>query len=72
VILRDQRAVLTVCSPADEVQGVRDVTVSLPRLVGGSGVLASLPLRLGEGEGERLAASARTVRDAIGQLPVTT
>src|SRR5262249_45248816 len=31
VVLHDQRAVLTVCTPAAEVAGVRDVTVALPR-----------------------------------------
>src|SRR5262249_10159193 len=39
VILHDQRAVLTVCVPTPDVAGVRNVTVSLPRLVGGQGVL---------------------------------
>src|SRR5262249_532300 len=33
VILHDQRAILTVCTPTADVAGVRDVTVALPRLV---------------------------------------
>ncbi len=45
-LLGDQRTILTVCTPADNVLGVADVTVSLPRLVGGDGVLGALPLRL--------------------------
>lgn len=44
VILHDQRAIMTVCTPLAEVAGVRDVTVSLPHLVGGIGILASLPI----------------------------
>src|SRR5262249_19219950 len=36
VVLHDQRAVMTVGAPADVV-GVRNVTVSLPRLLGGQG-----------------------------------
>ncbi len=43
VILEDQRAILTVCTPTPDVAGVADVTVALPRLVGGDGVLATFP-----------------------------
>jgi hypothetical protein len=35
VILHDRRAVMRVCLPAPEVGDVTDVTLSLPRLVGG-------------------------------------
>jgi L-lactate dehydrogenase len=68
VVLHDQRAILTVCSPAAEVAGVRDVTVSLPRLVGGQGVLETFPLPLSEEETARLADSARLIRRALDEL----
>jgi len=71
VILNDQRAILTVCTPADEVAGVRDVTVALPRLVGGQGVLDAFPLPLSDFEHEKLRQSAQTVRDAIDGLQLT-
>ncbi len=45
-VLHDQRSVLTVCTPEADVLGVRHVTVSLPRLVGGAGVLETFPLPL--------------------------
>jgi L-lactate dehydrogenase len=67
-VLGDQRAVLTVCSPEAEVAGVRDVTVSLPRLVGGAGVLETLPLVLPVEEEQALARSASVVRAAIDGL----
>jgi L-lactate dehydrogenase len=67
-VLGDQRSVLTVCSPEAEVAGVRDVTVSLPRLVGGSGVLETLPLALPPEEEQALARSAGVVRAAIDGL----
>jgi L-lactate dehydrogenase len=67
-VLRDQRSVLTVCSPEPEVAGVRDVTVSLPRLVGGRGVLETLPLALPPDEEAALARSAAVVREAIAGL----
>jgi L-lactate dehydrogenase len=67
-VLRDQRSVLTVCGPEAEVAGVRDVTVALPRLVGGAGVLETLPLLLPAGEHQALARSAAVVRAAIEGL----
>jgi len=68
VILHDQRSILTVSSPADDVEGVRDVSVSLPCLVGGRGVIASFPLPLAGKEKEDLRKSAETVRKAIEQV----
>jgi L-lactate dehydrogenase len=67
-ILRDQRAILTVCTPKVEVLGVCDVTISLPHLVGGEGILASFPLPLNQEEEAALQASAGVVCAAIGEL----
>jgi len=67
-ILHNERSVLTVCAPADEVLGVSDVTVSLPRLVGGSGVLDSFPLPLNTLEQDQLRQSARVIRQCIDDL----
>jgi L-lactate dehydrogenase len=71
VILHDQRAILTVCSPMPDVQGVRDVTLSLPQLVGGAGVLDTLPVPLDESEQIQLRTSAQTIRSAIDSLAIT-
>jgi L-lactate dehydrogenase len=60
--------VLTVCAPEPEVNGVKDVTVSLPRLVGGDGVLETFPLPLSDREHEQLQHSARVIRNAIDEL----
>jgi L-lactate dehydrogenase len=67
-ILHDQRTILTVCSPAADVLGVRDVTVALPRLVGGEGVLETFPLPLDEEETEKLRQSAGVIRQALDEL----
>ncbi|RIK57151.1 MAG: L-lactate dehydrogenase [Chloroflexi bacterium] len=67
-ILRDQRAILTVCSPMDEVAGVRNVTVSLPHLVGGQGVLSTLWQPLAPEEETALQRSAQTVKAAIDSI----
>ncbi|HET7088914.1 MAG TPA: L-lactate dehydrogenase [Anaerolineae bacterium] len=68
VILSDQRAILTVCTPVGDVVGVCDVTVSLPHLVGGAGVMASLPLPLNTEEQDLLHHSADVVCQAIQSL----
>ena len=58
---------MTVGVPADVV-GVRDVTVSLPRLLSGNGVLETFPLPLNENETARLRASAGVIRGALDEL----
>jgi L-lactate dehydrogenase len=68
VILQNQRSILTVCTPADEVAGVPDVTISLPRLVGGEGILDTFPLSLSKEEQELLRRSASVVKEAIQGL----
>jgi L-lactate dehydrogenase len=68
VILHDQRSILTVCAPAAEVAGVPDVTVSLPRLVGGAGILETFPLPLNEHESGLLRQSALVIRQALADL----
>jgi L-lactate dehydrogenase len=68
VILRDLRAILTVCTPVDDIAGVADVTVSLPHLVGGQGIITTLHPVLSPEEGAGLHASAQIIRSAIDQL----
>ena len=70
VILRDQRALLTVCTPIRELSGIPNVTVSLPHLVGGQGILDTilLPLNLDESEEAKLRASAEIVKQAYESL----
>jgi L-lactate dehydrogenase len=68
VILHDQRSILTVCTPATEVAGVPDVTVALPRLVGGSGVIETFPLPLNEEESELLRRSAQVIQHTLADL----
>lgn len=61
VILRDQRAILTICTPTTEIAGVRDVTVSLPHLLGGQGSLSTLEPPLSGDEMAQLKASAELI-----------
>lgn len=68
IILHGQRAVMTVCMPTPQVGDVSDVTLSLPRLVGGSGVLQTFPLPLSEAENSSLRESAKIIRRALDEL----
>jgi L-lactate dehydrogenase len=68
VVLHDQRSILTVCAPSDDVLGVKDVTVALPRLVGGAGVIETFPLPLSQTEQTQLRASAGVIRKALDEL----
>lgn len=67
-ILDDQRAVLTVCSLVPHIVGVPHVTLSLPHIVGGQGVLGTLPLPLSPAEETALQASAKIIRTAIDEV----
>jgi L-lactate dehydrogenase len=68
VLLHDQRAILTVSSRISGVPGCEGVTLSLPHLVGGEGVLATIPPPLDAGEREGLRRSASILREAIESL----
>jgi L-lactate dehydrogenase len=68
VILHDQRAIMTVCTPIPELDGIANVTVSLPHLVGGEGILGTLPLPLNGEEAAALKASAQIIRNVTGAL----
>lgn len=71
-ILQDQRSVLTVCSRLSAVEGVDDVTVSLPHILGGDGILQVLEPPVDRPERLALAESARIVRDTIDMLQTPT
>lgn len=67
-VIEDQRTILTVCAPTENVAGVEDVTLALPRLVGGDGILATFPQPLSGDEGIALHRSATIIREAITGL----
>jgi L-lactate dehydrogenase len=68
VLLHDQRAILTICSRIAAVPDCEGVTLALPHLVGGTGVLATIPLTLDAAERAGLRRSAGVVRAAIESL----
>jgi L-lactate dehydrogenase len=67
VINRDNRAVLTVSTLNEEIEGVKNVTLSLPHLIGGSGDLGLLPIHLDEEESSLLGTSASLLRSRLDE-----
>ncbi|MBK5945846.1 L-lactate dehydrogenase [Rhodobacter veldkampii DSM 11550] len=68
VIAGDQRAVLSVSIRTPEVAGVRDVTLSVPRIVGARGVEADLFPDLSPPEMQALARSATILQETTAAL----
>ena len=61
----DENAVLTVSAREESVEGVADVTLSLPRVVGAAGAVAALLPDLDADEHAALESSARVLRKAL-------
>ncbi len=73
IILRDERAIMTVCTPQSEIAGVKNVTVAMPYLLGGDGVIGGHhPMILADDEQSKLNKSAGIIRDLIVQLEAQT
>jgi len=69
VILHDQRSIMTICTPQTTIAGVENVTVSMPHMLGGDGVIgAHHPLKLNDEEQEKLHQSATMIRQLITDL----
>jgi L-lactate dehydrogenase len=69
-ILRDEQAVLSVSVVTGEVEGVRDVALSVPRIVGRSGVSAELFPDLDDAERRALRRSAEVLAEAARPLEI--
>jgi L-lactate dehydrogenase len=68
VILKNQRSILTVCSPMKEVLGIKNVTLSLPCLIGGNGIIDSIFLTLNKTEQKALKRSAQIIKTATDSI----
>lgn len=69
VILHDQRSIMTICTPQTSIAGVDNVTVSMPHMLGGDGVIGTHhPLKLNDDEQQKLNHSATLIRQLITDL----
>lgn len=67
-ILRDERALYTVSALIPDVEGVTDVTLSLPRILGRAGILGTVVPALAPEERAALRRSAEILKQAAGEL----
>jgi L-lactate dehydrogenase len=65
IVEHNHRSVLTICTPTERVEGINDVTISLPFLVDGSGAARQLPLELSAKEHAALAESTALIKEAL-------
>jgi L-lactate dehydrogenase len=70
VIIHDQRAILTVCTPQDTVEGITDITLSLPHVLGGNGIISTLAIPLSNEETGSLTASAEAIKKTLSGLQI--
>ena len=68
VINRDNKVVMTVSSFNKEVEGVDNVTLSLPTLIGGKGNLGTLPTLINAQEKSLLKKSAQIIREKLNEF----
>ena len=69
-ILRDERSVMTVAIINEEVGGIREVALSLPRVIGREGVLLNVDPALDLEEVEALRRSATILKEAADALGI--
>ena len=69
-LLRDQNTVLPVSTLLDGYQGVRDVCLSVPSIIGGAGVKHALPIALNDSEVAAFRHSAQLLKDIIAQAGI--
>lgn len=65
---RDQHAVFSVSSVSDNVEGVRDVALSIPRVLGADGVVTDLVPELDPDEHDALRKSAELLKGQVDKL----
>ncbi|MHB2154953.1 L-lactate dehydrogenase [Calditrichota bacterium GD2] len=62
VVAHGQKAILTICKPLKEVEGIADVTLSMPHLIHGKKRMMPLPLKLSQEERKALKQSASIIK----------
>lgn len=67
-IIRDEKSIMTVSNYWHELHGVKDVVMSMPAIIGSSGVEFQIPLHLNEDETKHLQESAQTLKNTLNQV----
>ncbi len=67
-IVRDEKSILPVSSLQHDNYGISDITISMPAVVGRSGVEGTVPISLSDDEIAALKASADTLRKVAEEV----
>lgn len=67
-IVRDEKSILPVSAMIHGNYGIEGIALSMPAIVGASGVETHVPISLSEGETQSLRHSAQTIQEIISQL----
>lgn len=67
VINRNNRAVLTVSTFNNDIEGISNVTLSLPHLIGSEGDLGALPIKINLKEKQLLKNSAQVIKSKLNE-----
>ena len=67
-IVRDENSVLTVSSPVDGIHGLKDIAISLPKVINRQGIARTMDLPLSGEEEDGLLRSAQIIHEAIASL----
>lgn len=67
-IIDDERTVLSVSQVSGEIEGVKDIALSLPRIIGRDGIVATLMPDLNEAERAALKRSAEVISEYTSKL----
>ena len=67
-VMRDQHTVMTVSSPLTGQYGVKDISISMPTIVGRRGIEEVLNLPLSASELEAFRRSAQTLKDRLAEI----
>ena len=59
---------MTISSRVDDVLGVSGVTLALPTLIGGKGILGTIPISLDEAEATAFQQSAAIIKEVTDSL----
>jgi L-lactate dehydrogenase len=69
-IIGNEHAILTCCTPVEEVEGIKNVTISLPQIIARQGIEKTIYPQLNAEEAAALKRSASIIKDALNSLEV--
>lgn len=69
-IIRDEKSIMTVSNFLPKLGDINDVVMSMPAIIGSSGVEFQIPLSLSETEAQHLYASAQTLKNTLAGVKI--